>query len=47
MTEQLAGESRWRHRISVRLYLGLGSAVALTMVASLVAWLSFGEVEDA
>ena len=37
----------WRHRISARLYFGFGAAFALTVVASLVAWLSFGEVEDA
>ena len=47
MTGILARVGRWRHRISARLYLGLGSAVALTMVASLVAWLSFVEVEEA
>lgn len=36
-----------RHRIAFRLYVGIGSAVALTMIASLVAWFSFDQVGDA
>ena len=35
-----------RFRISTQLYLGIGGAVALTMVASLVGWLSFNRVGD-
>jgi len=34
------------NRISVRLYLGIGGAVALTMITSLIAWLSFTRVGD-
>ena len=36
-------------RISVRLYIGIGGAIALTMTTSLIAWLSFtrvGETQD-
>lgn len=36
-----------RHRIAFHLYVGIGTAVALTMVASLVAWFSFDQVGDA
>lgn len=36
-----------RHRLAVQLYVGLGAAVALTLVASLVAWFSFDQVGDA
>ena len=36
-----------RHRIAFHLYMGIGTAVALTMVASLVAWFSFDQVGDA
>ena len=36
-----------RFRISTQLYAGIGAAAALTMVASLVAWLSFDRVGDA
>ena len=34
-------------RISTQLYTGIGAAVALTFVASLVAWLAFDRVGDA
>ena len=47
MTGVLERVGGWRHRISARLYFGFGSAFALTVIASLVAWLSFGEVEEA
>ncbi|WP_428096411.1 ATP-binding protein [Candidatus Rariloculus sp.] len=33
-------------RISVRLYLGIGGAVALTLTTSLIAWFSFTQVGD-
>ena len=36
-----------RFRISVQLYSGIGAAVTLTMVASLVAWFAFDRVGDA
>ena len=36
-----------RYRISTQLYAGIGTAVALTMAASLVAWFSFNQVGDA
>ena len=36
-----------RHRIAFQLYMGIGTAVALTMVASLVAWFSFDQVGEA
>ncbi|MYK41772.1 MAG: HAMP domain-containing protein, partial [Gemmatimonadetes bacterium] len=36
-----------RHRIAFHLYMGIGTAVALTMIASLVAWFSFDQVGDA
>ena len=36
-----------RFRISTQLYAGIGTAVALTMAASLVAWFSFNQVGDA
>ena len=36
-----------RFRISVQLYAGIAAAVAITMIASLVAWISFGRVGDA
>ena len=36
-----------RFRIATQLYAGIGAAVALTMVASLVAWFSFNQVGDA
>ncbi len=36
--------SRWR--ISTQFYLAIGSAVALTLVASLVGWISFDRVAD-
>ena len=36
-----------RHRIAFHLYMGIGTAVALTLVASLVAWFSFDQVGDA
>jgi signal transduction histidine kinase len=34
-------------RISTKLYLGIGGAVAMTLAASLVAWFSFNRVDDA
>lgn len=37
---------RNRYRLSTRLYVGLGSAVALTMLASLVGWFSFNRVGE-
>ena len=36
-----------RHRIAFHLYMGIGTAVALTIGASLVAWFSFDQVGDA
>ena len=36
-----------RHRLAVQLYMGIGAAVALTMVASLVGWFSFNQVGNA
>lgn len=36
-----------RHRISVRLYLGIGGAVALTLLASLVGWIALNRVGSA
>ena len=36
-----------RFRIATQLYAGIGAAVAITMVASLVAWFSFDQVGDA
>ncbi len=36
-----------RHRIAFHLYMGIGTAVVLTMVASLVAWFSFDQVGEA
>lgn len=36
-----------RYRISTQLYLGIGSAVALTIAASLVGWFSFNQVGNA
>lgn len=36
-----------RYLISTQLYAGLGAAVAITLGASLVAWLSFDRVDDA
>ncbi len=36
-----------RHRISVRLYLAIGGAVALTLLASLVGWILLNRVGDA
>ena len=36
-----------RHRIAFHLYMGIGTAVVLTMIASLVAWFSFDQVGDA
>ena len=35
-----------RYRISTQLYAGIGAAVAMTLGASLVAWLSFDRVDD-
>ena len=34
-------------RISTKLYLGIGGAVAMTLAASLVGWFSFNRVDDA
>lgn len=36
-----------RHRISVRLYLGIGGAVALTLLASVVGWIALNRVGSA
>ena len=36
-----------RFRLSAQMYLGIGGAVALTLSASLVAWLSFNQIGDA
>ena len=36
-----------RHRIAFQLYTSIGTAAALTMVASLVAWFSFDQVGEA
>lgn len=47
MTRPATGGPGWRYRIATQLYAGIGSAVVLTMVASLVAWLSFGEIDAA
>ena len=35
-----------RFRIATQLYLGIGGAVAITMVASMVGWFSFDLVGD-
>ena len=35
-----------RFRLSTQLYLGIGGAVALTVIASLVGWFSFDRVGD-
>ena len=35
-----------RFRISTQLYLGIGGAVTLTFIASLIGWLSFKQVEE-
>ena len=43
----IARATRAFARISARLYTGIGGAVALTFVASLVAWLAFDSVGDA
>ena len=47
MTDLLKRLLEGRFRISSQLYLGIGSAVMLTMVASLVGWFSFNRVGDA
>ena len=36
-----------RFRLSAQMYLGIGGAVALTLSASLVAWISFNQIGDA
>ncbi len=36
-----------RFRLSAQMYVGIGGAVALTLSASLVAWLSFNQIGDA
>ena len=43
----IARATRVFARISARLYTGIGGAVALTLVASLVAWVAFDSVGDA
>ena len=43
----IARATRVFARISARLYTGIGGAVAITFVASLVAWLAFDSVGDA
>ncbi len=35
-----------RFRLSTQMYVGIGAAVALTLTATLVAWLSFDEISD-
>ena len=47
MRERLRQILRMRSRISTQIYLGIGGAVALTVAASLVGWLSFNRVGDA
>ncbi len=47
MTRFLRGFLRVRKSIAAQLYAGLGGAVALTMGASVVAWIVFGRVGDA
>ena len=46
MTGLLGGLLRVRRSIAAQLYAGLGGAVALTMGASVVAWIVFGRVGD-
>ena len=47
MTNPLKRLAEARFRISAQLYAGISAAVALTMIASLVAWFSFSRVGDA
>ena len=47
MRESLKRLLRSRSRISTQLYLGIGAAVILTVIASLVGWVSFDRVGDA
>ncbi len=47
MTSHLKRLLAARHRIAFHLYMGIGTAVVLTMVASLVAWFSFDQVGEA
>lgn len=47
MTILRRGFRRVRKSIAAQLYLGLGGAVALTMAASLVAWIISGRIGDA
>jgi hypothetical protein len=35
---------RWRMGLAAKLYIGIGGAVAITMLASIVAWISFVEL---
>ena len=44
MRDRLKRLAASRFRISTRLYLGIGGAVALTAAASLVGWFSFTQV---
>lgn len=46
MIDTLKQLLKGRFRIATQLYLGIGGAVAITMVASLVGWLSFDLVGD-
>ena len=47
MIESLKRLLQSRSRISTQLYLGIGGAVVLTVIASLVGWISFDRVGDA
>ena len=47
MMELLRRLAASRYRISTQLYAGISAAVAVTLGASLVAWLSFDRVDDA
>ncbi|MEX2200768.1 MAG: hypothetical protein WD711_05185, partial [Dongiaceae bacterium] len=38
------GHRRWRMGLAAKLYIGIGGAVAITMLASVVAWISFVEL---
>ncbi len=46
MNPQLKWVLKSRFRIGVQLYLGIGGAVLLTMIASLVGWFSFNRVGE-
>ena len=46
MKERLARLARLRYRISTRLYVGIGTSVALTVLAALVGLFSFSQVAE-